>query len=452
MPTDESLRHIQGLLNQRRERIEASRKAAERRRRRDAQAAREAEQARAEAERAELARRVLAESGRTPTGEIVEYRTVSTLYMYKTEALERARKLGEVVKLRDGRRGLIVERKVKFTPWPDAASLCWHDQIHDEAHWDFIYQCAVVEPTEEEREADAAAEAERADAAALHKLITDAHHSGDASAGWSVIPADERVASISRASGTVQRFANGTLILTTQGVVVWQHPGYYDDWLRTEIRWPADSDIAERARSLIEQGPRTRLYFDQLTHEYYVRVEDAPSAPAPDEPMPEDSSGTQQQSTEAAQPGSSESRSIPEPASSAAREALRMIADEVDPESDLVARLATAVRHDDDVVEEYEDEDQILSAKSRVFTYLNKHTFTLADGEVVALWEVVDGWSTFYEDADANEMPTVYLDEEAARVRYEELVADHQTNPPRADHPEFPHGYDDMIGVEFDKF
>src|SRR5690606_26158430 len=138
-----------------------------------ARAAEEAEAAKARAEEVLRARteKLLSESGRTPTGDMDSFTVVSTRFMNRTTAERMAYDLGDLVKLSDGRRGVVVGVKVWFTNDEMASSVCWHPETHDEAHWDLKHTVAVVEPTAEEAAEDAAKEAELRDAAELHEVM-----------------------------------------------------------------------------------------------------------------------------------------------------------------------------------------------------------------------------------------------------------------------------------------
>src|SRR5690606_1893099 len=138
-----------------------------------ASATEEAKAAKARAEEVLRARTetLLSESGRTPTGDMDSFTVVSTRFMNRTTAERMAYDLGDLVKLSDGRRGVVVGVKVWFTNDEMASSVCWHPETHDEAHWDLKHTVAVVEPTAEEAAEDAAKEAELRDAAELHEVM-----------------------------------------------------------------------------------------------------------------------------------------------------------------------------------------------------------------------------------------------------------------------------------------
>lgn len=251
------LAEIQGLVKAWQEKAEAARKAEEQARKEHA-----AVQAAAAAEAAKLsaqARReqLLESSGRTPTGEAAELREISTRRMNKAIAYDLARPVGDLVHLAGGRRGIITDVEVWFTNDEMASSVCWHPQTHDEAHWDFKYTVAVVEPTDVERAQDATAAAEREDAAAINDLIEAAAGlTAPRAEGWTRIPEEEQAGQITVVRGST-RFSDGTLTLTLDGRVIWQHPGWYDDYIATEGT-TTDPGVVDRVRRLLDAGRRQR--------------------------------------------------------------------------------------------------------------------------------------------------------------------------------------------------
>lgn len=274
LPSDESYAEIAGLVNNLRAQIEAKRQEerAARRARWDAekQARRHTEALDADRDR----ERIIAATGRTPTGKTAELREISTARMNKHTARESARPLGSVVRLRDGRYGLITGVKIWFTGEEMASSACWHPETHDQPHWDFLYQVEIVAPTPAEQTKDERKAAEQADAATIHDLMRDAPTLTGARAAdrHTPIPGDQRAGTITLTTGTTG-FPDGHLILTTDNRVVWQHPGYYDDYIPTEGT-SADPGLVERVRAVLAAGPRTRTVHDQTIHRYEIQVGD----------------------------------------------------------------------------------------------------------------------------------------------------------------------------------
>jgi hypothetical protein len=238
-------------------------------------AAEEARQARFVEQAARRRVSVLDASGRNATGETVEHREVTTQFLNRAGAERAARPEGSVLRLRDGRRGLVVGVKVWFTNDEDASSVCWHPETHDEAHWDFSYQVAVVEDTAEEKAADAEQAAQQADALAIHAVLDRAHELTGATAGdrWSKLP-DDVVGQVEATSGVAAVVRGGTLTLTGDGRVVWQHPGWYDDYVRSE-GVSSDPELAARVRAILAAGPRKRVVSGPAPIYYAVTVRGA---------------------------------------------------------------------------------------------------------------------------------------------------------------------------------
>lgn len=271
MRSDEDLARVQDMIRQRKEREAAERAARREAEQRIREELRRQGVAEAEAKVRAERERIVAEAGRVATGETAKLREISTQRMTKATAWKVARKKGDVVKLRDGRRGVIVGIDIWFTGSDIASSVCWHPQTHDRAHWDFAYKVAIVEPTQEEVEADAAEAAERADAEQIHTLIKEAPKLTGARADdrWTAIPDDQIEGEITSTAGTTSPFSTGRLILTRDGRVYWQHPGYYDDYVRSE-GVSDDPELVDRVRRLIAAGSRTRYVDGQVT--YKVKV------------------------------------------------------------------------------------------------------------------------------------------------------------------------------------
>ncbi|WP_433635600.1 hypothetical protein [Nocardia sp. CA-120079] len=267
---DAAYDEISGQLTARRNHEKAEAEATEQRHAEQRQQQRAAEAA--AAEEADEARRaqLVAESERTATGEISELRLISTRRMNKATATDLAHPLGALVRLGDGRRGIVIDRQVWFTNDDMASSVCWHPQTHDEAHWDLLHHVAVVEPTAEEQAADAAAAAEHADAAEIHQLVETVSRTGVITADWNRF--DDQVGAIRCRYGTTAMNDGGTLILAGDRLV-FQHPGYYDDYIRTE-RVSADPDLIARVQAVLAGGTRKRSIVNQTTYSYEVRARD----------------------------------------------------------------------------------------------------------------------------------------------------------------------------------
>jgi hypothetical protein len=198
--------------------------------------------------------------------------------MNKATARGMADPIGSIMGLDDGRRGLVVAVEVWFTDDEMASSVCWHAETHDMAHWDIRHELLIVAPTEKEKTADAERQAVREDAIDIHRLVRDAGTlTGSRTEDrWTPIPEDEQAGSIEVHLGTpgTAGFSGGRLILATDGRVVWQHPGYYDDYIRSE-GITSDPEVVERVRAVLARGDRERSVHGQLTTTYTVKGADA---------------------------------------------------------------------------------------------------------------------------------------------------------------------------------
>jgi hypothetical protein len=260
MPSEDALTEVLDLIGQRQARIKAENAAAQE------QTPEQGQRERAEARVAPAGtaqrriEQVIAKTGRTPTGETATATVVSTRRMNKATAASIAEPAGAVIHLADGRRGLITGVDIWFTNDEMASSVCWHPETHDEAHWDFRYEVAIVEPTPAETAEDEAAAAYRRDAQEIHDLMDNAGKLTGARAGdhWTPVPDREQEGSIYATAGTTAYHA-GTLILTTDGQVIWQHPGWYDDYIRSE-GITTSTELVTRVRAVLAGGDRRRVH------------------------------------------------------------------------------------------------------------------------------------------------------------------------------------------------
>lgn len=195
---------------------------------------------------------ILERAGRTTTGETTEVREVSTRRMNRATASASARRLGSIIRLSDGRRGIVTAVKVWFTGEDMASSMCWHPETHDEAHWDFAYTLAIVEPTADESAADESAAAERVKITEIDAVFADAQKAPRTEAGeagtWSPGVIGPTIA---RCSGS-SNYPDGHLVLNGDRVV-YQHPGYFDDYRLSE-RASTDPALVSRVRALVAAG------------------------------------------------------------------------------------------------------------------------------------------------------------------------------------------------------
>lgn len=268
-PSKKDQLEISRLISARRiQEDEAQKRARQAELRREWEAVRRHEQKEKERREQEKRAEIIRNSGRTPTGEETTLKVVSTKKMNKAQALAQGHEIGSVVKLSDGRRGIVVAKRAWFTDEEAASSVCWHDQTHDEAHWDIDHTVLLVEPTEEELTQDAREREAAEDAAELHQLAKSAAH-------WDASPEDQwhdvknHLGRIECFYGSVvQEHNNGSLYLLGEAVV-YRHPGYYDSYCPVE-RVSRDPQVIEQMRRLLEQGPRTRYLDTQTTYKYVV--------------------------------------------------------------------------------------------------------------------------------------------------------------------------------------
>lgn len=199
---------------------------------------------------------IVAGAGRVATGDTAHTLRLSTRRMNKAVAATMAHKVGAVVHLTDGRRGVVVDTDVWFTGEEMASSACWHDETHDQAHWDIRATLAVVEPTDAERAADQAAAEQAGELVELDAVFVAAAKGdltdGHTSERWTTVAGPR----ITRRGGSTGSVDHGRIILGEDGVVWWQHPGYCDDYRRSERR-TTDPALYARVRALTALGART---------------------------------------------------------------------------------------------------------------------------------------------------------------------------------------------------
>ena len=220
----------------------------------------------------EVTGQVLAQrAGRQATGEMATHQRVSTQYMRRGQAQSMLHKVGEVITLADGRRGVVVEAKAWFTDEESASSVCWHDQTHDQAHWDLWHRVAIVVDTEAEAAQRRERQEQERDAAEVHAVMETAWHWHQVHQGSYVVPAEDLVGRIEcrYGSGFVLQ-DGGTLFLTRDGRVVFTHPGWEDDDYQGTWREISDEVLVGRARRLVEAGDRVRSFTVQMGYEYRV--------------------------------------------------------------------------------------------------------------------------------------------------------------------------------------
>lgn len=92
----------------------------------------------------------------------------------------------------------------------------------------------------------------RGDAREIHDLMIAAAQ-GPVRPGWTAILETERIGVIRCCWYGTSARPGGSLILTTDDVVYYQHPGYADDDYRRTERVTTDESIVQRARAVLAQ-------------------------------------------------------------------------------------------------------------------------------------------------------------------------------------------------------
>lgn len=245
---EEQRRAHQEQCRRQRERDEERRRQA----RLDAAGVRERER-RAAARSADAYRASLASAaGRTLTGAVETRREVFPQYTSRDAALDASTRIGQVLRLRDGRRALVTDRTIAFVP-ADQAHLHGQDRPHRYVE----YQLALLRPTPAELDAEQERAAEQIDAAELHHLVAEA---GMAclpvpTDQWTAVP--DRHGTIMVTTGVNGLIPAGQLILALDGTVWWQHPGHYDDYIPAEGH-TRDPGLANAVRHALAGGRRRR--------------------------------------------------------------------------------------------------------------------------------------------------------------------------------------------------
>ncbi|MCE7081131.1 hypothetical protein [Streptomyces sp. ST2-7A] len=232
---------------------------------------------------ARLREKAIVDSGRTLLGgDILHLTEVTRRFHTKATALATARDVGEVMRLDDGCRALVVGSEVHFTNEIDAYD-CRHPDMPVDAHWHFSYDLLLIEPTEEELAEETGRAMAGIDADELHALMTAAARLTAATAEdrWTPTPEDTLTGEIVAGTGFRGMVPAGRLMLTRDGRVIWQHPGFHPEYIRSE-GLTADPTLVQRLRDALAPGARTRVVPGTVPVQYTVRTHDHPPAPAPD--------------------------------------------------------------------------------------------------------------------------------------------------------------------------
>lgn len=203
---------------------------------------------------AEREGRVIAGSDRTVTGERGQANGQLHGRMRRPEAEQRKPQPGEVRHLPDGRRVLVLTSRVEFAS---------QDAIDDglvglppyaEPGWYFSYEFAEVRPTAAEIEEDRRVKAELDDGAEIDAVMRLAERTAQRREVDTLSPLAGPSITMDAAGGMT---VHGGRITVTDRGVWWQHPGYYDDFRRTE-GMITDAALLARILAIIAAGPRRR--------------------------------------------------------------------------------------------------------------------------------------------------------------------------------------------------
>lgn len=93
---------------------------------------------------ARRAARAARRAGLVATGQVLQLRVPAAAAGGRTEALRDSRPPGAVLDLPEGRSGVVLSRAVSFCGDVLPSSMCWHPETGDRAHWDVMYEVAVV--------------------------------------------------------------------------------------------------------------------------------------------------------------------------------------------------------------------------------------------------------------------------------------------------------------------
>lgn len=253
MPTAEALAQVTALAAAYEGKAKADKAAAAEKEK--AARAKAAEKARAEAARTDDD--VIAASGRTVVSPERITLTIRMDYHGKKAGAEQYKEeRGDVIRLRDGRRVLVLASAVEF----------WSEDMEEDmgqpgagAGWKNYVTGVVVEPDAGEGQADADAEAARRDAEEIAALVRDAAQAIEPVAEQDArrVPAGQAAGRVTIRYGSLLSNDGGTLTLTTDGTAHWYHPGFYDDY-RVTSGTSSDPWLVARVRAVLAAGSRER--------------------------------------------------------------------------------------------------------------------------------------------------------------------------------------------------
>ena len=191
-------------------------------------------------------------AGRIPTGEIVRTEgRVPGGRMRRPAAVDAAPKPGDIRRI-DGEPYIVTDVDVEFIRDIEAEDM---GRYGVETGWYWSATGMKVEPTSDEIETAAAAERAKSmakeigDTVEAVRIAANTHEVSD-------LTRLDAAATITVPSAGRMTVHDGQVTLTTDGEVWWQHPGFYDDYRRTEGRVD-DPAVVDRVKALIAASPKS---------------------------------------------------------------------------------------------------------------------------------------------------------------------------------------------------
>lgn len=259
MPDQASLDDITAQVAAYQQRI-AEQRAADRAEQ-DRIAALDAEQRAAEREQAakQRATAIIERAGRTVTGEPSwingHLYTGHGVRLRRPDAERAAPQPGDVRKLDDGRRALVLDCTLTFFSQDDVDDDFAPGGTGSDPGWYYRLTVVPVAPTAAELAADAADAAERADRDEIAAVMRAADQAawGKAVTAWTRL--DGQTITADPPGGLTTH--DGQIIVTDGGDCWYQHPGWYDSYIRREARI-TDETLIGRVRAILAAGDRRR--------------------------------------------------------------------------------------------------------------------------------------------------------------------------------------------------
>ncbi len=251
MPTVEALAEVAQLINDHKAAVAAARAETARQEAVVAEQMRQ-ENAAAAVTAAQVRERMLIDkSGRVVSDERGTVRCLRLYGRMPRAAAERAKpQPGEVRRLSDGRRGLVLASTVTFWSQDMIDDGLVPGSTGDDPGWRCDYQYIVVAPTDAEVAADQREQAQHEDQQTIEKLL----HDVDAVRGFT--DSAQRTALTGQSIRHITESGSGGMITVTGDGAVWyQHPGFYDDWRHREFEI-TDLALLARIRAVLDGGPR----------------------------------------------------------------------------------------------------------------------------------------------------------------------------------------------------